>query len=31
VLTPEMLEAARGPRGRSNAGRPGTRQYRRKR
>jgi excinuclease ABC subunit B len=31
VLTPEMLEAARGPRGRSNAGKPGTRQLRRKR
>ena len=31
VLTPEMLEAARGPRGRSSAGKPGTRQLRRKR
>ncbi len=31
VLTPEMLEAARVPRGRSSAGKPGTRQLRRKR
>jgi len=31
VLTPEMLETARAPRGRSSAGRPGTRQLRRKR
>ena len=30
VLTPEMLEAARVPRGRSSAGKPGTRQLRRK-
>ena len=31
VLTPEMLEAARIPRGRSSAGKPGTRALRRKR
>ncbi len=31
VLTPDMLEAARRPRGRSSAGKPGTRQLRRKR
>ncbi len=31
VLTPEMLDAARSPRGRSSAGKPGTRALRRKR